>query len=100
MVQTNRVSSTSDLQGQSENVAFVLRQPDDAGSRWDHSVLSYFMNLLALPAPAIMDVFDDVSGASPHTLPNTMRISTAQGAYNNGCAACTWQRCKSATTLW
>ena len=34
-----------------ENVAFVLRQPDDAGSRWDHSVLSYFMNLLALPAP-------------------------------------------------
>jgi hypothetical protein len=49
------------LQGQPEHVAFALRQ--DAGSRWDLAVLSYFVNLLSLPSPAIMDVFDDASGA-------------------------------------
>ena len=36
-----------------------MRQNAAVDRRWDGMVLQYFISALALPPPAIMDVFDD-----------------------------------------
>jgi hypothetical protein len=46
------------LQGNAQSLAFVLSHSEESG--WDDMMIEFFDNAIALPAPAILDVFDDL----------------------------------------
>ena len=46
------------LQGFPETMAFVLSQSTSSGPSWDARVLAYLVSALAVPSPAIQDVYE------------------------------------------